>query len=43
MYYTPTIISVIKIIRVGLAEHVARIGEVHTGFWCANVKGRDHL
>jgi hypothetical protein len=33
---------VIKSRRIRWAEHVACTGEVHTGFWCGDLRERDH-
>ena len=45
LYSLPNNVRVIKSRRRRLAGHVARmgIGEAYTGFWCANLKDRDHL
>ena len=44
LYCLPNIIRTIES-RVEWAENVARIfsREVHTGFWCGNLRERDHL
>jgi hypothetical protein len=45
LYSSPNIIRVIKSRRTRWAGHVARMGrgEVHTGFWCGELKEGDHL
>jgi len=45
MSTSPNIIRVIKSTRMRWAGHVARMGrgEVHTGFWCGNMRERDHV
>jgi hypothetical protein len=45
LYCSPNIIWVIKSRRMGWAGHVAHVGrgEVHTEFWWANLRERDHL
>jgi hypothetical protein len=42
---SPTVVRVIKSIRIKWARHVARMGrtEVYTGFWWGNLRERDHL
>jgi hypothetical protein len=40
--YSPlTIVRVIKSVRMRWARHVARMGEVCTGFWWGNMSERD--
>jgi len=43
LYSSPNIVRVMR--RMRWVGHVARIGriEVYTGFWCGNLKERDHL
>jgi hypothetical protein len=43
--YLPNIVRVIKSRRIGWTGHEARIGDrrVHTGFWCGNLRERNHL
>jgi len=43
LHSSPDIIQVIKSRRTRWAVHVARMGEVRTGFWCVNLIERDHL
>jgi len=45
LYCSPNIVRVIKPRRMRWAGHVARIGEgeTYTGFWCGNLRERDHL
>jgi hypothetical protein len=45
LYSSPNTIRVIKSRRMRWAGHVARMGrgEVHTGFWWGDLRGRDHL
>jgi hypothetical protein len=43
LYSSPNIVRVIKSIRMRWAAHVARRGEMFTGFWFGGPKGRDHL
>jgi len=45
LYFSPSIVWVIKSRRMKLAGHVACIGwgEVYTGFWWGNLRERDHL
>jgi hypothetical protein len=43
LYSSPNIIQVIKSRRMRLAGHVARGGEVHTGFWWGNLRKREPL
>jgi hypothetical protein len=45
LYSLPNNVRVIKSRKMRLAGHVARmgIGEAYTGFWCANLKARDHV
>jgi hypothetical protein len=44
LYYSPSIIRMIKSRRMRLAGHVARIGRrrIHMGYWRENQKERDH-
>jgi hypothetical protein len=42
LYSSPNIVRVIKSRRMRWAGHVARMGEVFTGFWMGSPKGRDH-
>jgi hypothetical protein len=44
LYFSPTIVRVIKSSRMWWAGHVARLGrgEACTGFWWGNLKLRDH-
>jgi hypothetical protein len=39
---SPNIVRVIKSRRMRWAGHVARMGEVFTGFWLGGPKARDH-
>jgi hypothetical protein len=41
LYSSPNIVRVIKSRRMRWAGHVARMGEVFTGFWLGGPKGRD--
>jgi hypothetical protein len=43
LYSSPTIIRVIKSRRMRWVGHVARMGEVHTGFWWGDLMDRNHL
>jgi hypothetical protein len=44
LYCSLNIFRVIKSRRMRWAGHVARMGgEVYTGFWWGNLRGRDHL
>jgi hypothetical protein len=45
LYTSANIVRVIKSRRMRWAENVARMGrgEVYTGFWCGNLRERDHL
>jgi hypothetical protein len=43
LYLSPNIIRVIKSKRMRWAGHVARMGEVHTGFWWGDLREGDHL
>jgi hypothetical protein len=45
LYSSPSIIRVIKSRRMRWAGRVARMGkkEVHTGFWCGDLRECDHL
>jgi hypothetical protein len=44
LYCSPNIFRVIKSRRMRLARHVALLarGEVYTGFWCRNLREREH-
>jgi hypothetical protein len=42
LFSSPNIVRVIKSSRMRGAGHVARMGEVFTGFWFGGTKGRDH-
>jgi hypothetical protein len=42
LYCSPTIVRVIKSRRIRWAGHVARMGEVCTGFWWRNLRERDN-
>jgi hypothetical protein len=42
LYSSPNIVRVIKSRRMRGAGHVARTGEVFTGFWLGSTKARDH-
>jgi hypothetical protein len=42
LYSSPNIVRVIKSRRMRWAGHVARMGEVFTGFWLGGPKVRDH-
>jgi hypothetical protein len=42
LYSAPNIVRVIKSRRMRWAGHVARMGEVFTGFWLEGPKARDH-
>jgi hypothetical protein len=42
LYSSPNIVRVIKSRRLRGAGHVARMGEVFTGFWLGSPKVRDH-
>jgi hypothetical protein len=42
LYSSLNIVRVIKSRRMRWAGHVARMGEVFTGFWLGGPKGRDH-
>jgi len=45
MYSSPNIVRVITSRRMRGAGYVARMGEggAYTGFWCGNLRERDHL
>jgi hypothetical protein len=45
LYSSPNIIRVIKSRRMRWAGHLTRMGkrEVHTGFWCGDLREGDHL
>jgi hypothetical protein len=42
LYSSPNIVRVIKSSRMRWAGHVARMGEVLTGFWLGGLKARYH-
>jgi hypothetical protein len=42
LYSSLNIVRVIKARRLRLVRHVARMGEVFTGFWLRSPNGRDH-
>jgi hypothetical protein len=42
LYSSPNIVRVIKSRRMGWVGHVARMGEVFTGFWLGGLRVRDH-
>jgi hypothetical protein len=42
LYSSPNVVKVIKSRRMRWAEHVARMGEVFTGFWLGGPKVRDN-
>jgi hypothetical protein len=42
LYSSPNIVRVIKSRRMRWVGHVACMGEVFTGFWLGDPKGRDH-
>jgi hypothetical protein len=42
LYFSPSIVRVIKSRRMRWAGHVACMGEVSTGFWLGGPKVRDH-
>jgi hypothetical protein len=42
LYSSPNIVRVIKSRKMRWAGHVARMGEVFTGFVLGGLKGRDH-
>jgi hypothetical protein len=42
LYSSPNIVRVIKSRKLREAGHVARVGEVFTGFWLGGPKVRDH-
>jgi hypothetical protein len=45
LYSSLNIIRIIKSKRMRWAGHVARVGEreMHTGFWCGDLREGDHL
>ena len=45
LYSSPNIVRVIKSSRMRWTGHVERMGreEAYTGFWCGNLRERDHL
>ena len=43
LYCSPNIVRVIKSRRMRWVGHVAGRGDVYTGFWCGNLRVRDHL
>ena len=45
LYSLPSIFQMIKPRRIGLAGHIARMGEkdVYTGLWWGNLSERSHL
>jgi truncated hemoglobin YjbI len=43
VYSSPNIIRAIKSRRLRWEEHVARMGEMHIGFWWGNLSEREHL
>ena len=45
LYYLPNIILVIKSRKMRWTGHVALVGDRrgYTGFWCGNMRERDHL
>ena len=42
LYSLPNIVRVVKSRRMRWAGHVALMGEGCTGFWCGNLRERDH-
>ena len=45
LYSSPNIVWVIKSLRMrrGGMQHIGEKGEAYTGFWCGNLRERDHL
>jgi hypothetical protein len=43
LYSSPSFVRVIKSRRLRWVGHVARMGEIYSGFWWGNMGERDHL